>query len=58
VLTDGGREALEPVARKPTTSRALVERARIVPARAVDRGTTPRTAAVARTGVSRETARK
>ncbi len=58
LLSDGEREALEALARKRTASQSLALRARIVLACAEDGGTAALTAVAARTGVSRESARK
>ncbi len=58
LLSDAERESLEALARKRTASQALALRARVVLACAEESGIAPLTVVAARTGVSRESARK
>jgi transposase len=58
LLSGAERESLEALVRKRTASQALALRARIVLACAEESGTVPLTLVAARTGVSRESARK
>ncbi len=58
LLTDAEREVLGALARKRSAPQSLVERARVALACAEDGGVVPLTVVAARTGVSRETARK